>query len=66
MASLRAVILPAKALKNGRHKIRVSVAHNGETRYLVTNIIIDSAREFKNGAIVKRPDAAILNTRLRG
>lgn len=37
-----------------------------ETRYIVTNITIDSAKEFKNGAIVKRPDAAILNTKLRG
>lgn len=66
MATLNAVIVPAKALKGGRHKIRISVAHNAETRYLVTNIIIDSSKEFRNGAIVKRPDAAILNTKLRG
>ncbi len=66
MASINAVIVPAKALKGGRHKIRISVAHNGETRYIATNIIIDSAKEFKNGYIVKRPDAAILNTKLRG
>lgn len=66
MAILNAVIVPAKVLKNGRHKIRISVAHNGETRYIVTDIIIDSNKEFKNGSIVKRPDAAILNTKLRG
>lgn len=66
MATLNAVIVPAKALKGGRHKIRISVAHNGETRYIVTDIIINSAKEFKNGNIVKRPDAAILNTKLRG
>lgn len=66
MATLNAVILPAKVLKGGRHKIRISVAHNGETRYIVTDIIIDSLKEFKNGSIVKRPDAAILNTKLRG
>ena len=66
MAILNAVILPAKVLKGGRHKIRISVAHNGETRYIVTDITIDSSKEFKNGAIVKRPDAAYLNTKLRG
>lgn len=66
MAVLNAVIVPAKVLKGGRHKVRISVAHNGETRYIVTDIIIDSAKEFKNGAVVKRPDAAIINTKLRG
>lgn len=66
MASLNAVILPAKVLKGGRHKIRISVAHNGETRYLLTDIVIDSAKEFKNGMIVKRNDASILNTKIRG
>lgn len=66
MATLNAVIVPAKVLKGGRHKIRISVAHNAETRYIVTNIIIDSDKEFKNGTIVRRADAAMLNTKLRG
>ena len=61
MAILNAVIVPAKVLKGGRHKVRISVAHNGETRYIVTDITIESLKEFKNGSIVKRPDAAILN-----
>ena len=66
MAILNAVIVPGKVLKGGRHKVRISVAHNGETRYIVTSIILDSAKEFKNGSVVKRPDAAILNTKIRG
>lgn len=66
MAILNVVVVPAKALKDGRHKVRISVAHNGETRYIVTNITIDSIKEFKNGSVVKRPDASILNTKLRG
>lgn len=66
MATINAVIVPAKVLKNGKHKVRISISHNGDTRYLVTSITIDSLKEFKNGAIVKRPDAAILNTKLRG
>lgn len=65
MATLNSVIVPAKVLKGGRHKVRISVAHNGETRYIVTDIIIDSAKEFKNGQVVKRPDASIKNTKIR-
>ena len=64
MATLNAVIVPAKALKGGKHKVRISVAHNGETRYIVTNIIIDSDKEWRNGQVVKRPDAAMKNTRI--
>ena len=65
MATLSIVILPAKALKGGRHKIRIAVAHNSVTRYLNTDVVIDSAKEFKNGMVVKRPDAAYLNSKLR-
>lgn len=65
MPSLNAVIIPAKVLKGGRHRIRISLAHNGETKYIVTDITIDSSKEFKNGRIVKRGDAAYLNTKLR-
>lgn len=49
MATLNSVIVPAKVLKDGHHKVRISVAHNGETRYIVTDIIIDLTKEFKNG-----------------
>lgn len=65
MASLNPVIVPAKALKGGRHKIRISVAHNGETRYIVTDITIDSEKEWRNGQVIKRPDAAMKNTQIR-
>lgn len=65
MATLKPIIVPAKILKGGKHKIRISVAHNAETRYIVTDIIIDSEKEFKNGQVVKRDDAAAKNTKIR-
>ena len=65
MATIKAVVLKSKPIKGDRYRIRISVAHGGETRYILTNIILDSIKEFKNGQIVKRPDAAILNTKLR-
>ena len=51
MATLSLTILPAKALKGGRHKVRIAVAHNSQTRYIVTDVVIDSAKEWKNGKV---------------
>lgn len=65
MALLNAVVLTSKSIKGGRNKVRISVAHNGETRYIVTDIILDSNKEFKNGMVVKRADATMLNTKIR-
>lgn len=65
MATLKPIVVPAKVLKGGKHKVRIALSHNAETRYIVTDIIIDSAKEFKDGQIVKRNDAAAKNTKLR-
>lgn len=65
MAILNAVVLTSKEVKGGKNKVRISVAHNGETRYIVTDIILNSSKEFKNGAVVKRADAAMLNVKIR-
>lgn len=65
MAIIKAVVLKSKEGKEGKNKVRISVAHNGETRYIVTDIILNSSKEFKNGAVVKRPDAAIINVKIR-
>lgn len=65
MATLKLTIFKAKVLKDGRHKIRVAVCHKHETCYIVTNFIIDNETQFKNGQVVKRPDAAMMNRKLR-
>lgn len=65
MATLKLTIFKAKVLKEGRHKIRVAVCHKHETSYIITRFIIDSEAQFKNGQVVKRPDAAVLNKKLR-
>lgn len=66
MAQINAVLLPTKVLKGGGNRVRISIAHNGETRYIVTDIAVASPSEFRNGAVVRRADAAILNAKLRG
>nr|WP_302831787.1 site-specific integrase [uncultured Bacteroides sp.] len=65
MATLKLTIFKAKVLKDGRHKIRVAVCHKQETCYIVTRFIVDNLSQFKNGQVVKRPDAAVINTKLR-
>lgn len=65
MANLFITIVPTKILVNGKHKVRIAVSHNSETRYIATNIIIDSVDEFKNGKIVKRADKNLLNAKLK-
>lgn len=65
MATLKLTIFKAKVLKDGRHKIRVAVCHRQETCYIVTRFKIDNLSQFKNGQVVKRPDAAMINTKLR-
>ena len=65
MATIKLTIFKAKALKDGRHKIRVAVCHKQETCYIVTHFIIDNLSQFKNGQVVKRADASIINTKLR-
>lgn len=65
MATLKLTIFKAKVLKDGRHKIRVAVCHKHETCYIVTNFVIDNEYQFRNGQIVKRPDASIMNKKLR-
>lgn len=65
MATLKLTIFKAKVLKDGRHKIRVALCHKHETSYIITRFIIDSEAQFKNGQVVKRPDAAVMNKKLR-
>ena len=65
MPTLTLTVLPTKALKDGRNKVRIAVAHNHQTRYIVTDVVINNPKEWRNGQIVKRDDAAYLNTRLR-
>lgn len=65
MAILSLTIFKAKQLSDGRHKVRIAVRHHHETTYIVTPYIIDDLSQFKNGRVVKKYDANIINTNLR-
>ena len=65
MANLSIVIVPTKKLSNGKHRIRIAVAHRSQTRYISTQFILDSASQMKNGKVVRHENAANINTCLR-
>lgn len=65
MAKLNPVILPLKKLKDNSHKVRISLAHNGETKYIVTDIVISSPSYLKGDKIIKEKNADFLTTKLR-
>ena len=64
MATLSLTIFKAKALKDGRHKIRIALRHKHETTNIVTRFII-SENQFKYGQVVKHPEASAINRKLR-
>lgn len=65
MAILKLTIVPAKVLTDGRHKIRIALAHNSGTRYIPTECIVNDMSQFKEGQVVNHPNAAAMNVKLR-
>lgn len=65
MAQLNLRILPAKVLKDGKHKIRIMLSHNSAATYIPTDCIIDDMSQFRNGQVKGRPDADMMNVKLR-
>lgn len=63
--NLRVVILPAKQLANGTHKIRIAISHRGETRYIVTRFVVPSTDNLRNGSVVNVNNASYINQQLR-
>lgn len=64
MAELSITVVPAKILADGSHKIRISVNHKNETRYIITRFKIDDLKQFKAGRVTGRPDANLINKKL--
>ena len=65
MSTLSLTLVKAKVLKDGAHKIRIAVHHHHETRYIITRFSV-ADNQFKDERVVKRPDASIINAKLRG
>lgn len=65
MAILSIVVVPTKEMANGRNRIRISVAHRSQTRYISTQFVLDSSKQLKNGKVVKHENADRINHALR-
>lgn len=66
--NLSIVVVPAKVLKDGTHKIRIAISHNCETRYKVTRFVVPSIKNIKNGRVIGKDisNAEYINTQLNG
>lgn len=65
MSSIYLTVLSNKKNVQGEYAIRVAINHKRETCYIVTRFLLSSVNQFKNGQVIKRPDAAVINTKLR-
>lgn len=65
MATIKLVILPHAVLKDGTHRIRIAVNHQGITRYIPTRFKVETLTQFRDGQVLNRPDAHTLNIKLR-
>lgn len=61
MTTFFIVIVPTKRLANGKHRIRIAVAHQAQTRYIATPFILDSISQLKKGRVVRHENAAQIN-----
>lgn len=61
MTTFSIVIVPTKRLANGKHRIRIAVAHQVQTRYIATPFILDSISQLKKGRVVRHENAAQIN-----
>lgn len=63
--NLRVVILPAKVLADGTHKIRIAISHKGQTRYFVTRFVVPGVENLSNGQVIGVNNASYINQQLR-
>ena len=65
MAKFRIVILTAKMLIGGKHKLRIAISHNSDTRYIPTQYIVDSEKNLQDGQVVGMGNDGYINNQLR-
>lgn len=59
--NLRPVIVPAKVLTDGKHRIRIGMSHHGATRYFLTRFVVDNPKCISGGMVVGIPNASYIN-----
>ena len=62
--NLKVIVLPAKVLVDGTHRVRIAMSHRGTTRYFNTRFKVPSPKNVVDGQIVGVPNANYMNMRL--
>ena len=65
MALLSLTILKPKPNADGSYSIKVAVAARSKTVYITTRYKIDNVKQWNGSKVVRRPDAEIMNHKLR-
>lgn len=66
MAQLFLCIVPSRVNSDGSSNIRIKITNKNTSAYITTRYRIDNINQWKNGKVVKRPDAELMNHKLRG
>ncbi len=66
MATLSLTILKNKPNSDGSFAIKIAIGSLTKTAYITTRFKIDNIKQWKDGKVVKHPDAELMNKKLRG
>lgn len=66
MAKISLTIQKTRPNKDGSYNIKIMVAAHGGTAYISSRFKVDNASQWRHGMVVKRPDAELVNRKLRG
>ena len=65
MATIKLTVLKNTRAKEGSFKIRISIVHKQETRYIVTKYKVQNFSDFSNDSVVRVQNAHEMNIKLR-
>lgn len=65
MVTTNPTIRKTKPNMDGSYNVKISISTCGKTIYYATRFKIDSISQWQNGRVIRRPDAALINAKLR-
>lgn len=65
MATISLCVRETQQNADGTYTIKIAIGAKSRTTYIATRFKIDSLKQWKDGKVVKRPDADVLNRKLR-
>lgn len=65
MATISLTIIRTRPNKDGSFNIKIQITTTGKVAYIPTRFKIDNISQWRNGKVVKRPDAELVNRKLR-